>query len=491
MVRYGVRNMSSGRNRPRAHSVMVCGTTSGAGKSFLTTALARYYARQGLKVAPFKAQNMSNNARVVAGGEIGSAQYLQALAAGRVPEVRMNPVLLKPERDTHSQVVLLGQRDDRLAAMEWRQRARELWPTVTRCLSDLMEENDLLVIEGAGSPAEINLQDTDIVNLRVAEAADAATLLVCDIDRGGAFAHLYGTCQLVPERQRSLIRGFVLNKFRGDPALLAPAPERLRELTGIPVLGVLPMWREHGLPEEDGVFDEHPTGSGFAVSIVAYPCISNLDEFAPLQRIPGLAVRWGRTPAALAEADLLILPGSKHVANDLAWLRSRALDDAICAHVAAGKPVLSVCGGLQMVGRDLHDPHEVEGAGEGLGLLGLRTVYEPGKQYRRGDYTFGPLSGFWKPLSGISFSGYEIRHGRSEPAVAGSPRAPREVIGEGLGWQEGEILSLYTHGIFENAAVLKAMFGAAVPTLQDTFDGLADFVEAHLGAATLDQLRRA
>src|SRR5271163_838385 len=213
---------------------MVCGTTSGAGKSFLATALARWYARQGLKVAPFKSQNMSNNARVVADGEIGSAQYFQALAARCVPDVRMNPVLLKPEKDTQSQVILLGQRRDDLSRMEWHARASHLWPTICSCLEDLRSSNDVLVIEGAGSPAEINLQSTDIVNMRVAEAAGAATLLVCDIDRGGAFAHLYGTVELLPAEQRALIRGFVLNKFRGDSRLLAPGPETLAKLTGIP-----------------------------------------------------------------------------------------------------------------------------------------------------------------------------------------------------------------------------------------------------------------
>ena len=243
---------------------MVCGTTSGAGKSFLATALARWYARQGLKVAPFKAQNMSNNARVAAGGEMGSAQYFQALAARAVPDVRMNPVLLKPESDTRSQVILLGQRRDDLSQMEWRARAEHLWPAIRSCLDELLASHDVVVVEGAGSPAEINLQSTDIVNMRVAEAANAATLIVSDIDRGGAFAHHYGTFSLLPARHRTLVRGFVLNKFRGDAALLAPGPQMLETLTGIPTLAVLPMWREHGLPEEDGVFDAHSTGAAAA-----------------------------------------------------------------------------------------------------------------------------------------------------------------------------------------------------------------------------------
>ena len=240
---------------------MVCGTTSGAGKSFLTTALARWYARQGLKVAPFKAQNMSNNARVAAGGEMGSAQYFQALAARTIPDVRMNPVLLKPESDTRSQVILLGRRRDDLSKMEWRARAEHLWPTIRSCLDELLASHDVVVVEGAGSPAEINLQSTDIVNMRIAEAANAATLIISDIDRGGAFAHLYGTYALLPAQHRALVRGFVLNKFRGDAALLAPGPQMLETLTGIPTLAVLPMWREHGLPEEDGVFDARGAGA--------------------------------------------------------------------------------------------------------------------------------------------------------------------------------------------------------------------------------------
>ena len=242
-----------------AKSVMVLGTTSGAGKSWLTTALCRYYANQGLKVAPFKAQNMSNNARVVTQGEIGSAQYFQALAARAVPEVRMNPLLLKPEKDTHSQVILMGQVNAELSRMAWRGRSASVWPVIAQALDELLEENDVVVIEGAGSPAEINLKDSDIVNMRVAQHANAACLLVTDIDRGGAFAHLYGTWAMLDEAERRLIRGFVLNKFRGDASLLAPGPQMLQDLTGVPTVATLPMWWQHGLPEEDGVFDMAPT----------------------------------------------------------------------------------------------------------------------------------------------------------------------------------------------------------------------------------------
>ena len=244
----------------RGRAVMVLGTTSGAGKSWLATALCRWSARQGLRVAPFKAQNMSNNARVVPGrdgvmGEIGSAQYFQALAARAEPEVRMNPVLLKPEHDTASQVVVLGEARAELSQLPWRERSERLWPFARDALHALLRENDLVVIEGAGSPAEINLHASDYVNMRTALEANATCLLVSDIDRGGAFAHLYGTHQLLTADERALMRGFVLNRFRGDAALLAPGPQQLERLTGVPTLAVLPMWRGHGLPEEDGVFD--------------------------------------------------------------------------------------------------------------------------------------------------------------------------------------------------------------------------------------------
>jgi adenosylcobyric acid synthase len=472
-----------------ARAVMVCGTTSGAGKSLLATALARWYARQGFKVAPFKAQNMSNNARVAAGGEMGSAQYFQALAARRVPEVRMNPILLKPERDTHSQVILLGQRRDDLSRMEWRERALHLWPTVRRCLDELAAEHEVLVIEGAGSPAEINLQSTDLVNMRVAEASRASTLIVCDIDRGGAFAHLYGTHQLLPAPHRALIRGFVLNKFRGDTALLAPGPQWLETLTGVPTLAVLPMWRDHGLPEEDGVFDAVPSGSGVSVAIVAYPYISNLDEFASLKRVPELALSWARRPETIASADVVILPGSKHVAADLAWLRARGLDRAIEAHAAADKPLLAICGGLQMLGRELRDPHGVEGEALGLGLLPYSTVFQAAKQYRHQSYTLGSLTGYWTALSGLTFDGYEIRHGATLPdASLEAATAARAVLAANGGWQRGQTLVLYPHGLFESASVLHALFGRNTPTLDDTLEGLADFVDAHFAKGALMRL---
>jgi adenosylcobyric acid synthase len=478
-----------------AKCVMVLGTTSGAGKSWLTTALCRWYARQGLKVAPFKAQNMSNNARVVAQGEIGSAQYFQALAARAQPEVRMNPLLLKPERDTHSQVVLMGQVDEALSRMPWRGRSASVWPVVARALDGLRAENDVLVIEGAGSPAEINLHDSDIVNMRVALHAQARCLLVTDIDRGGAFAHLYGTWALLPEAERVLIKGFVLNKFRGDAALLAPAPQQLQELTRIPTVATLPMWWQHGLPEEDGVFADRSVAAGVVsqtIAVVAYPRISNLDEFQPLKNVPGVRLVWARGPTDVAGADWIILPGSKHTSGDLAWLRAQGLDRAIAAHAAQGGAVLGICGGLQMLGEALIDPHGIDGNGPGLGLLPLVTVFDAVKTVQRKSASFGSLCGPWSALSGVAMQGYEIHHGQTaqHPAMAAGGDVAQAVMPDALAWQNaaGNVLGLYLHGLFEDPAALHALFGAAAPTLDSVFDGLADYIERHFEPGVLRSL---
>ncbi|TAM43307.1 MAG: cobyric acid synthase [Burkholderiaceae bacterium] len=486
-----------------AKCVMVLGTTSGAGKSWLTTALCRYYARQGLKVAPFKAQNMSNNARVVGGGEIGSAQYFQALAARAIPEARMNPLLLKPERDTHSQVILLGQVNEELSALPWRGRSERVWPQIAQALDELRAENDVVVIEGAGSPAEINLHGSDIVNMRVALYAQARCLLVSDIDRGGAFAHLYGTWALLPEPERALIRGFVLNKFRGDATLLAPAPRMLQELTGIPVVATLPMWWQHGLPEEDGMFEmrgagvlpSQPSpggGRSQTIAVVAYPRISNLDEFQPLKNIPDVRLTWARNPADVAGADWIILPGSKHTSGDLAWLRAQGLDRVIAAHSAQGGAVLGVCGGLQMLGEALIDPHGIDGNGPGLGLLPLVTVFEAAKTVRHRTAAFASLSGPWARLSNATMQGYEIHHGQTaeHPAMAAAGQRAHAVMPEGLAWQNdaGNVLGLYLHGLFEDPAALRALFGATAPTLESVFDGLADFIDQHFESGVLQAL---
>jgi adenosylcobyric acid synthase len=464
---------------------MVQGTSSSAGKSVLVTALARSFARRGLRVAPFKAQNMSNNARVVAGGEIGTAQWLQARAARVEPDVRMNPVLVKPEGDGRSQVVVLGRVDHELSRSAWRGRSLTTWPVIADALRSLMDGFDMVVIEGAGSPAETNLWDCDVANMRVAEAADARVLLVADIDRGGAFAHLFGTWALLPEDQRRRIGGFVLNKFRGDVSLLEPALADLTDRTGVPVVGVVP-WLNHALPDEEGARCSPVSSGRPTVAIVRYPTASNLDEFKLLEQAAD--VRWAVAPRDLDGADLIVLPGSKHVAADLRWLRER-FEGELRRCVEADRPLLAICGGLQMLGRAIEDPHRVDGAARGLGLIPVDTVFEHEKIVRTHAGTFAALPEPWRKLSGVSFRGYEIRHGRTTPSGP-----VHEALADGGAFVSGSILAIYAHGLFENESVVAALFGRTWDIgLDETIDRLADAVEDALDMSVvwgLSGLRR-
>lgn len=463
-------------------ALAVQGTSSSAGKSLVATALCRHFARRGLRVAPFKAQNMSNNARVVAGGEIGVAQYLQARAAGVEPDLRMNPVLVKPEGERRSQVVVLGRADLTLSRTPWRRRAPALWPAIASSLRSLLDEFELVVIEGAGSPAEINLRGCDLANMRSARLADAPVLLVCDIDRGGAFAHLYGTWALLPADERTLVAGFVLNKFRGEEALLAPALRRLEQLTGVPVVGVVP-WLEHGLPDEDGAAEptRRPDG-GPRVAIVRYPTASNLDEFKALEQVARTS--WARRPQDLAGADLVVLPGSKHVEADLAWLRRSGLAAAILDRARRGGPLLGICGGLQMLGEELDDPAGVDGSARGLALLPLRTVFAAEKITRPTSARFAELDPPWQALSRLPVVGYEIRHGRT---VTCGPA--REAIAGGLGFTAGPVLGVTVHGLLEGPTIVRALVGQAPPrSLEQALDELADAVVAPLDTRVLDAL---
>jgi adenosylcobyric acid synthase len=444
-------------------AIMVQGVSSWAGKSLVTTALARVFARRGIRVAPFKGQNMSNNARVVDGGEIGVAQYLQALAAGVEPDVRMNPVLVKPEGENQSQVVVGGKVDRELSSRAWRDRPEALWPSIAEALRSLLEDYDLVVIEGAGSPAEINLRSTDLANMRVAHEAEAAVMLLADIDRGGAFAHLYGTWSLLGGNDRSTIRAFVLNKFRGDPSLLPPAPAELERLTGVPVAGTLP-WLTHGLPDEDGAAQR--SGRGAVVAVVRYPTASNLDEFRAAEQVA--EIRFATSPAELDGAELLVLPGSKNVAADLEWLRRSGLATAIAGSAAEGTRVLGICGGMQMLGSRL-------GQTEGLGLLALETEFKEEKLVRHMRARFTTLAPPWAPLSGLELDGYEIRNGRSRGTGAAC------ALEGGLGFVRGSVLGISVHGLFEQGDTCRALLGGAPQeSLEAVFDYLADAVEEHL-----------
>lgn len=467
-------------------ALMVQGCTSSAGKSLLTTVLCRWLAGAGFDVAPFKAQNMANNARVTSGGEIGVAQWLQARAARVAPSTDHNPVLLKPEGHTRSQVVVDGHVRSDLVDVPWRDRGDHLWPPVRDALHGLLDRHDVVVVEGAGSPAEINLPD--LVNSRVATEADAAVLLVADVDRGGAFAHLYGTWALLDADARARTRGFVLNRFRGDASLLAPGPDLLADRTGVPTIGVVPMLA-HGLPDEDGARTwPAPDGPAPRLAVVRGPAASNLDEFAALAAVAEL--RWATRPADLAGADLVVLPGSKHVAADRDWLARTGLDRAVVAAVANGTRVLGICGGAMLLGSEVDDAAGVEGGQarrvDGLGLLDLHTELVAGKHLEVAPARFAAdLPAPWAALGGlVADPAYEIRHGR----VRAGDGLAAAVDGD-RGWADGNVLAVTAHGLLEDPTVVAALLDVPVPpALDDVLDRLTADVVAHLDTEYLQSL---
>jgi len=416
---------------------MVQGTASHAGKSTLVAALCRLFAREGYRVAPFKAQNMSNNAAVTeTGGEVGRAQAMQALAAGVPVTTDMNPVLLKPQSDRTSQIVVLGKPwrvDD---ARGYYTRKEELWPVVTSALNRLRAQYDIVVIEGAGSPAEINLAQYDLVNMRIARYANAPVLLVGDIDRGGVFASLFGTATLLPVEERMLIRGFVINKFRGDPSLLDPGSDMLHDRTGIPTLGVLPYIDLSRLPAEDALEwdtlgtrarEAAQSGAAVDIAVMRFPRIANLDEFQPLACEPGVSVRFVGDASELGQPDVIILPGTKSTLADLAWLRQRGLAAAVTARHAAGTPVLGICGGFQMLGAQLIDEQgaEAKGQAQGLALLPVRTTFAADKVTRRVTARVAHTTALWTSRDDAgALDAYEIHMGRSTPLDTTSLAAP-------------------------------------------------------------------
>jgi adenosylcobyric acid synthase len=426
----------AGTPRGAAPTLMVQGTASGVGKSTLVAALCRLLRREGLRVAPFKAQNMSNNAAVCPdGGEIGRAQATQAEAAGLAPCVDMNPILLKPEGDTRSQVIVQGRVWGRLTAREYHAAKPELLQVVADSLTRLRAGHDVVVIEGAGSPAEVNLRENDLVNMAVARLADAPVLLAADIDRGGVFAALVGTLELVEPDDRARVAGLLINRFRGDRALLEPGLRFLEDRTGCPVLGVVPYLPGLHLPEEDSLGldsrnasarqaagpaeatpDDAAADRGVEVAVVRLPRIANFDDFAPLEAEPGVRLRYVGAPAELGVPDLLILPGSKSTLADLAWLRASGLGAAVLRISAAGVPVLGVCGGYQMLGAQLADPDGVEGepsARAGLGLLDGCTMFAAAKATRQVRGEIAAAEGFFGCLAGLPLEGYEIHLGQT------------------------------------------------------------------------------
>jgi adenosylcobyric acid synthase len=480
--------------------LMVQGTSSSVGKSLIVTGLCRLFRRAGLTVMPFKAQNMALNAAVTAdGGEIGRAQAVQAEAAGVEPLVDMNPVLLKPEGDERAQLVVMGRPAGSLSAAAYGGRTEELRGTVRAALTRLRARADLVVIEGAGSPAEVNLRDRDIVNMDVALAAAARVLLVGDIDRGGVFASLVGTLALLRPEEQALVGGLVLNKFRGDLRLLEPGLGFLRERTGVPVAGVVPFLRGLRIAEEDSVALDHRRGTRHAapgeleIAVVRLPRISNHDELQPLALEPGVVVRFVDRPEELLGADLVVLPGTKGTASDLRWVRESGVGEALVARAARGDPVLGLCGGCQMLGRTLSDPSRVESdevAALGLGLLALETRFLPKKTTARVRVEVeAPLLA---PSSSGYAAGYEIHMGEvtrleGPPAVRIRARngAPCD-LPDGAVSANGAVVGTLVHGLLEDDGVRAALLarlrarrglpapaGPPIPTREQEYDRLA------------------
>ena len=448
-----------------AKTLMIQGTSSSVGKSLLVAGLCRLFARRGVKVAPFKAQNMSNNAAVCPdGSEIGRAQAVQAAAAFLEPTAQMNPILLKPEGHARSQVIVLGRALDTLSAAAFYQRKRQLWPVVTTALEQLRSRFELVIIEGAGSPVELNLAAGDIVNMAIARHAQAPVLLVGDIDRGGIFAQLLGTLWLLAPEERKLVKGLIVNKFRGDQTLFIDGVRILEKRGEAPVLGVIPFLNGLDLPEEDAVVLEHGTLAGECVddvsldlAIIRLPHIANFDDFDPLRQEPGMRVRYVSSVVELGRPDAIILPGTKTTMADLAWLRAQGLDRAIREHADAGTAVIGICGGYQMLGRSICDPEQVEScaiAASGLGLLPVDTVFVREKATYRvhGDILGGP--GWLGDLAGKRVQGYEIHMGRtmSETSWLELRREsePGRTMRDGASDEHGRVWGCYVHGLFAN-----------------------------------------
>ena len=449
---------------------MVQGTASGVGKSLIAAALCRIFARAGYRVAPFKSQNMALNAAVtLEGGEIGRAQAAQAAAAGIEPTVDMNPILLKPEPGYRSQVVVRGRAVTSATWREYQRMQPELLPIVSESLTRLRRAWDLVIIEGAGSPAEINLRDSDIVNMTIARLADAPVLLVGDIDRGGVFAALLGTLALLDPPDRARVGGLIVNRFRGDEAVLAPGLAELGARAGVPVLGVVPYLDARLFPPEDSLDLDEPARWGapgsLDVAVVRLPLISNFDDFEPLAAEPGVIVRFVRGADELRAADLIVLPGSKATVSDLRWLFETGLADAIQRAAAAGRPIVGVCGGYQMLGEVVRDPDRVESDApftSGLGLLPVATSFARDKTTLRVRARITEASGLFSRAAGSEVAAYEIHSGRTSP----SARAPFAIVerggepvrdSDGAVSAAGNVVGSYLHGLFTNDSLRRAV----------------------------------
>ena len=454
-----------------AKAIMVQGTMSNAGKSLLAAGLCRIFKQDGYRVVPFKSQNMALNSFITKEGlEMGRAQVMQAEAAGVEPSVRMNPILLKPTNDVGSQVIVGGKVQGTMSARDYFRYKKQLIPDIMKAYDSLSEENDIIVIEGAGSPAEINLKTDDIVNMGMAKMAKAPVLLVGDIDRGGVFAQLIGTVDLLEEDERHMVKGLIINKFRGDKTILDPGIRMLEERSGIPVVGVAP-YLDIQVEDEDSLSDrfERTAEVGMIdIAVIRLPRISNFTDFNPLESIPGVSLRYVKHVSELKSPDLIILPGTKNTMDDLKWLRECGLEAMIKKEAAKGTLIFGICGGYQMLGDTLEDPDGVEAGGSmaGLGLLPMDTIFAADKTRTQVEGHYCPLPGVWEPFGGTCFTGYEIHMG--ETTVKGQAESAMKIhdVVSGMDKTDGicreNVFGTYVHGIFdmeESALALMKVIG--------------------------------
>jgi len=441
-----------------AKNIMIQGSMSNVGKSLLAAGLCRVLMQDGYSVAPFKSQNMALNSFITTdGGEMGRSQVVQAEAAGILPDVRMNPILLKPTTDVGSQVIVCGQPVGTMHAAEYFKRKKDYLPVIRDAYGSLAAQYDIIVIEGAGSPAELNLKKDDIVNMGLAKLLDAPVLLVGDIDRGGVFAQLYGTVALLEPNERALVKGVVINKFRGERSILEPGIKILEQLCGVPVAGVIP-YTDADIDAEDslaGGFDRTPSlqsRDGVDIAVIRLPRISNFTDFSPFERLDGVSLRYVDSADALSGADMIIIPGTKSTVSDLQWMRLWGIASAVIEAARGGAVVFGVCGGYQMLGRTIIDPSGVESEGpaavDGMGLIDMDTVFDKNKVQTQTSGVFEGVGGVLSRLNGLSYRGYEIHMGRSlgsEPPVV----------------CRGNIYGSYIHGLFDSegaaAAVAEAL----------------------------------
>lgn len=453
-----------------AKAIMVQGTMSNAGKSLLAAGLCRIFKQDGYRVAPFKSQNMALNSFITEEGlEMGRAQVMQAEAAGIAPSVLMNPILLKPTNDVGSQVIVNGEVLGTMSARDYFKYKKKLVPDVMKAFETLAAENDIIVIEGAGSPAEINLKSEDIVNMGMAKMAKAPVLLVGDIDRGGVFAQLYGTVELLEPDERQMVKGLIINKFRGDKTILDPGVEMLEEKCRIPVVGVAP-YLDIQVEDEDSLtdrFDRNQEIGQIDIAVIRVPRISNFTDFNPLESIPGVSLRYVKHVSDLKNPDVIMLPGTKNTMEDLQWLRESGMEALILKAAAKGTLIFGICGGYQMLGESLSDPYKVEAGGtmRGMGLLPMDTVFAEKKTRTQVIGKYLDMEGDYRDLSGVEFTGYEIHMGEStwKSGAKASTWTKDGVTGqektEGTVFEN--VCGTYVHGIFDKEESALALIRAA------------------------------